>query len=225
MGEPHSRPVSRRAAGRHPHCPVLEGAVKNRNVSQFAVPIGVIGIIVMMVVPLPTFLLDLLHRAEHHRRPADPAGQHVRAAAAGLLGLPRAAAGRHAVPARAQHQRHPAGAARRLRRQGDRRVRQLRGRRLPGHRPGHLPDPGHRPDRRGHQGRRAGRRGRRPVHPRRDARQADGDRRRPQRRPDRRGRGASSAAPTSPPRPTSTARWTVARSSSRATRSPPSSSR
>jgi flagellar biosynthesis protein FlhA len=34
--------------------------VKNMNVSRFAVPIGVIGIIVMMVVPLPTFLLDLL---------------------------------------------------------------------------------------------------------------------------------------------------------------------
>jgi flagellar biosynthesis protein FlhA len=34
--------------------------VKNRNLSKFAVPIGVIGIIVMMVVPLPTFLLDLL---------------------------------------------------------------------------------------------------------------------------------------------------------------------
>jgi flagellar biosynthesis protein FlhA len=34
--------------------------VKNLNLSKFAVPVGVIGIIVMMVVPLPTFLLDLL---------------------------------------------------------------------------------------------------------------------------------------------------------------------
>jgi flagellar biosynthesis protein FlhA len=34
--------------------------VKKWNLSKFAVPIGVIGIIVMMVVPLPTFLLDLL---------------------------------------------------------------------------------------------------------------------------------------------------------------------
>jgi flagellar biosynthesis protein FlhA len=34
--------------------------VKNRSLSKFAVPIGVIGIIVMMVVPLPTFLLDML---------------------------------------------------------------------------------------------------------------------------------------------------------------------
>jgi flagellar biosynthesis protein FlhA len=34
--------------------------VKNVGVSKIAIPIGVIGIIVMMVVPLPTFLLDLL---------------------------------------------------------------------------------------------------------------------------------------------------------------------
>ncbi|SNY05108.1 flagellar biosynthesis protein FlhA [Paractinoplanes atraurantiacus] len=34
--------------------------MKNRNLSRLAVPVGVIGIILMMVVPLPTFLLDLL---------------------------------------------------------------------------------------------------------------------------------------------------------------------
>jgi flagellar biosynthesis protein FlhA len=34
--------------------------VKNRNISRLAVPVGVIGIIIMMVVPLPTFLLDTL---------------------------------------------------------------------------------------------------------------------------------------------------------------------
>ncbi|XVU24982.1 flagellar biosynthesis protein FlhA [Actinoplanes sp. CA-054009] len=34
--------------------------MKNRNLSRLAVPIGVIGIILMMVVPMPTFLLDLL---------------------------------------------------------------------------------------------------------------------------------------------------------------------
>ncbi|GIF11060.1 flagellar biosynthesis protein FlhA [Actinoplanes teichomyceticus] len=34
--------------------------MKNRSISKLAVPIGVIGIIIMMVVPLPTFLLDLL---------------------------------------------------------------------------------------------------------------------------------------------------------------------
>ena len=34
--------------------------MKKRNISKLAVPIGVIGIVVMMVVPLPTFLLDTL---------------------------------------------------------------------------------------------------------------------------------------------------------------------
>ena len=34
--------------------------MKNRNISRLAVPVGVIGIIIMMVVPLPTFLLDTL---------------------------------------------------------------------------------------------------------------------------------------------------------------------
>ena len=52
-----------------------------------------------------------------------------------------------------------------------------------------LPDPDRHPVRRHHQRCRPRRRGRRPLHPRRDARQADGDRRRPQRRPHRRGRG------------------------------------
>ena len=65
------------------------------------------------------------------------------------------------------------------------------------------------PVRRHHQRRRPRRRGRRPLHPRRDARQADGDRRRPQRRPHRRGRGPPPPRARSPPRPTSTARWTV----------------
>lgn len=34
--------------------------MKSRNISKLAVPIGVIGIIIMMVVPLPTFVLDTL---------------------------------------------------------------------------------------------------------------------------------------------------------------------
>ena len=38
----------------------VEGAVSNRRLSQFFVPIGVIAIIVMMVVPLPSVLLDFL---------------------------------------------------------------------------------------------------------------------------------------------------------------------
>ena len=54
-------------------------------------------------------------------------------------------------------------------------------------------------------------RGRRALHPRRDARQADGDRRRPERRPDRREEGSPAGATSA--RRTSTARWTVPRSS------------
>ncbi|MEU8237153.1 flagellar biosynthesis protein FlhA [Actinoplanes missouriensis] len=34
--------------------------MKKQSLSKFAVPVGVVGIIIMMVVPLPTFLLDLL---------------------------------------------------------------------------------------------------------------------------------------------------------------------
>ncbi|MBM2617374.1 flagellar biosynthesis protein FlhA [Actinoplanes sp. LDG1-06] len=34
--------------------------MKNRNISKLAVPVGVVGIVLMMVVPLPTFLLDML---------------------------------------------------------------------------------------------------------------------------------------------------------------------
>jgi flagellar biosynthesis protein FlhA len=56
-----------RLPGRHPsghgqarQIAIVEGAVKPRRVSQFVVPVGVIMIVFMMVVPLPSFLLDLL---------------------------------------------------------------------------------------------------------------------------------------------------------------------
>ena len=101
-------------------------------------------------------------------------------------------------------------------------VRQLRRRRQRGRRPRDLPDPDRDPVRRDHQRRRPRRRGGRALHPRRHAGQADGDRRRPERRPDHRRGGAQAAAPRSPARPTSTARWTAPRSSSRATRWPAS---
>ena len=73
-----------------------------------------------------------------------------------------------------------------------------------------------------HERRRPRRRGGRPLHARRHAGQADGDRRRPQHRPDHRRGGAQAPRRRSPRRPTSTARWTVPRSSSRATRWPAS---
>ncbi len=43
----------------HQHRPI-EACVKANRLGQLGIPAGVIGIIVMMVVPLPTFLLDLL---------------------------------------------------------------------------------------------------------------------------------------------------------------------
>ena len=71
---------------------------------------------------------------------------------------------------------------------------QLRdGRRLR-HRHHRLPHPGDGQLSRHHQGRDAHRRGRRPLHPRRHSRQADGDRRRPVGRPDRR-QGSAAPAP------------------------------
>ncbi|CAA9369175.1 MAG: Flagellar biosynthesis protein FlhA, partial [uncultured Nocardioidaceae bacterium] len=130
------------------------------------------------------------HRAEPRARPARPAGRHADPAAAGLRRLPVAAAHRHAVPAGPERLLHAAGAHRRLRGQGDRGLRPHRHRRLAGRRPGDLRDPHRGAVRRHHQRRRARGRGRRPLHPRRHARQADGHRRRPQRRPDRRGPGA-----------------------------------
>ncbi len=130
-------------------------------------------------------------RGEHHRRAADPDDGDVRQQAARLRGVPGGDPGRDAVPARAERQRHPVGAARRLRRQGDRHLRPLRHRRLAGRGHHRVLDPRGHPVRGHHQRRRPRRRGRGPLHPRRDARQADGDRRRPQRRPDRRRRGAA----------------------------------
>ena len=62
----------------------------------------------------------------------------------------------------------------------------------------------------------------RALHPRRDARQADGDRRRSQRRPDHPGRSARAPRRKCAPKRTSTARWTAPASSSAATRSPAS---
>ena len=109
--------------------------------------------------------------------------------------------------------------AARRRRQRHPRVRLVRRRRQPRRRPRRLPDPGRDPVRRDHERRRPRRRGRGALHPRRDARQADGDRRRPERRPDHRRARRASAARRSRARPTSTARWTAPRSSSRATRS------
>ena len=122
---------------------------------------------------------------------ADPDGGAVDPEAARLLGLPHRPADRHPAAARAQHRHHPPHP---LQRRGGlhggrprhRRLRQLRHERRLRDRHHRVRDPDHRQFRGHHQGRHAHRRGRRPLHPRCHPRQADGDRRRPQRRPDRR---------------------------------------
>ena len=129
-------------------------AVKLACFGQVAVPAAIVSIVLMLVVPLPAVLLDLLLAVNitgsllillmsmFVRRPAR------------LRHLPGAAARRDDVPAGAQRQLHPAGPARRLRRQGHRGVRPLRHGRLARRRPGHLPHPGRHPVHGHHQRRR-----------------------------------------------------------------------
>ena len=132
--------------------------------------------------------LNLARLGDHPRRHA------VRAERAPLRELPDAAPAHDAVPARAQRLLH---APRPLARRGGARHRGVRPRRRAGQlrgRRGRLRDPDARPAPRRREGRRARRRGRGALHARRDARQADGDRRGPARGRDRRGRGAPAAA-------------------------------
>lgn len=138
--------------------------------------------------------VHLQHRPVHRR----PAGMRVRPAAAGLRRVPDHPAGGDPVAPGAERCLDPRGAAPRprrpwrrgqgdpgLRRSGDRR--QLRGR------GGGVRDPHDHQLRGGDQGRRADFRSQRALHPGCHARQADGHRRRPQRRPDR--AGGSQEAP------------------------------
>ena len=127
---------------------------------------------------------------------ADPDGRAVDPEAARLLRLPDGAARRDAAAARAQHRDDAAHSVERARGRDGRR---LHHRRLlaPGderrlrHRPHRLLHPNHGELPRHHQGRDAYRRGRRALHARCHPRQADGDRRRSQRRSHQRQAGAS----------------------------------
>ena len=128
-----------------------------------------------------------LPRAQHHRRARRPDDDVLHREAAGVLQLSVDVAPRDAVPALAQRLGHPADPGHRSGGIGDRGVRDVRHRRkLPG-RYRRFPHPGGHPVRGDHLGRRARRRGRGSIHPRRHARQADGDRRRAELRRDRRG--------------------------------------
>ena len=162
-------------------------------------------------------------RTEHLRVGLGAADQFARRRAARVLELPAGAAARDALPAVARrerdaadpHARSSAGWSRRDR-AGVRGVRRARQRRR---RADRLRDSDHDPVHRD-RGRRAARgRGVGAVHARRDARQADGDRRRrPRRRASMRTVRAANARACSA-RPTFTPRWTARASSSRATRS------
>ncbi len=76
-------------------------SVPTRRLSHLAVPVGVVAIVVMLVVPLPAVRARHADRLQHHAgRPGAAASAMLGQAAARLLGLPLAAAGRHPVPAR-----------------------------------------------------------------------------------------------------------------------------
>ena len=190
--------------------------------SDVAMVVLVLGVLVVLFAPLPAGLLDLLIVTNITGALLILLADHVTCASRSTSPpFPAAAPGRHPLPARAQRLRHPAGAARRLRRRGHRRVRarswsaatlvvglvvflilvviQFV-----------VITNGARPRRRGG----------RAVHPRRDARQADGIDADLNVGPHRPGRGPQRRREICSARPTSTARWTARPSSSRATRSP-----
>ena len=147
-------------------------------------PAAVVAIVAMMIVPLPppvldvlivlniTFSLTILLLTLNVREPMEFSAFPPLLLIATLfrLGLNVSASRLVLLDA--------------ARRPGHRRLRQRRRRRQHDRRHRRVPDPGRDPVRGHHQRRRPRVRGVRPVHPRRDARQADGDRRRPQRGPD-----------------------------------------
>ena len=148
----------------------------------------------MMVLPLPPLALDVLFTFNIALSMLVVMAVVNVVAAAGFRDLPdRAAAGDAAAPG-AERRLDARGAAARPpghRRRGPRHrgLRRVRGRRQLRRRHRRVLDPDHHQLRGRHQGRRPHLGGQRALHPRRDARQADGDRRRPQRRPDHAGRG------------------------------------
>ncbi len=185
--------------------------MKNRSISQLAVPVGVVGIVLLLVVPLPAAVLDvliafnitaslvILLTSMYVKRPLDFSVFPSLILVFTLLRL-----GLNVASTRLVLRDGYAG-------QVIDAFGHYRRRRLAGHRPGDLHHPRRHPVRGDHQRRRPRRRGRRAVHPRRDARQADGDRRRPQLGPRSTRTPRAGGAPTSPRRPTSTARWTAGR--------------
>ena len=188
-------------------------------------PGAIIAVVGLMIVPLPPLLLDLLLPIDIGLAVVLLLTAIYVKAAGRVLGVPVAAPGADAAAAVAERRRHAADPAARIgRRRGgrprDHVVRPVRGRRQLRRRHRRLPRADRHPVPR-HQPRRGPHlRSHGPLHPRRHARPADGDRRRPQRRADRRARREEAARDESGARPTSTARWTARSGSPSATRSP-----
>ena len=173
-------------------------ALSSTNLRALAGPLLICMILGMMILPLPPFLLDLLFTfnialsvmvllvSMYTMKPLDFA-----AFPSVLLfsTLAAAVAERRVDAGRAARRPHRSGRGR----PGDRVVRPLPGRRQLRGRHRRVRDPDRDQLHRHHQGRGADRGSVRALHARRDARQADGDRRRPERRPDQRRAGPQAA--------------------------------
>ena len=185
-----------------------------------------LGMVFVMLVPVPSFLLDLLLAISITASVHRPAlGGCTSCARCSFRSSPaccfcsRSSVCRSTSPARRRILLHgnegTAAAGQRDRRlRAVRRRRQLRGRLRAVHRPDRHSVPGGQPWRGAH------RRGHGALHPRRYSGQADGYRRRPQRWTDRRISRPARAAKPSPAKPSSTAPWTAPPASTSATRSP-----
>ena len=200
-------------------------ALGSTNLRALAGPMLICMILGMMILPLPPFLLDLLftfnialsvmvllvsmytHKAARLRRVPERAA---------VLDAAAPVAERRVDARRAARRPHRPGRGR----PGDRVVRPLPRRRQLRGRYRRLRDPDGHQLHGDHEGRGADRGSGRALHARRDARQADGDRRRPERRPHQRRSRRASAARKSRRKPSSTARWTARASSCAAMRSP-----
>ncbi len=200
-------------------------ALSSTNLRALAGPVLICMILGMMILPLPPFLLDLLFTfnialsvmvllvSMYTMKPLDFAA-FPSVLLFSTLAAPVAERRLHA--GRAARRPHRAGCGR----AGDRVVRPLpRRRQFRGRDRGVRHPDGHQLHG-DHQGRGPDRRSGRALHARCDARQADGDRRRPERRPHQRRAGAQAPPGSRRRKPSSTARWTARASSCAAMRSP-----
>ena len=205
--------------------PSLAQINKTLRSTDIGLAIGVMAIIVVLILPLPPMLLDvllaisivfsvlILMTALFIQTPLE------------FSLLPDRAADRRDAAAGAQPRLDPPDPRQRSQWHGRRRprhrgLRQLRHARQFRHRRRRLRHPDHRQLHRHHQGLGPHRRSRGALQPRCHARQADGDRRRPLRRPDRRSDRPQAPRERSKPRAPSSAPWTAPASSCAATPSP-----